>query len=429
MASSSSLLTKQMSYLTIIPTSEIHKKYNNNNNSNKNYYDDSEEDVVVVVDGDDVSECNTFIARSSSSHTSSSASTIKKKTSIIQRLTITQFKGSGLKLTHNNPIEDLVDTKYLSHIRSSLYPPLPLYKEIYELWCEHQSCFWSINENDPSDDRHKFLTAPKELQNIVLKAVGCLMIGDSIVLDTIGANLNEKITPVTVRAMFSDQEAREYIHKAMYSKMLDVSSTGEYYRSDQFRWEFMNDFEQLAKIYQTDNIRVHIYFIMLCENILFAPLFQIICYLATTGYAPKLCDANLLVMRDENIHYKNARLLSSMFVEKIDFELARTILFDFKDSVEYLIKKILKGYNNDPKLNETVMLKHFNHVVYKFMTENSLYESVKEYEFWHKECSTSPAEDYMMLPQTQLKINRMESNSTIYNIDDDTKDLTIDFNI
>jgi ribonucleotide reductase beta subunit family protein with ferritin-like domain len=347
---------------------------------------------------------------------------------VLRRLMITRIKGSTLQLCDKDDNEDLTSPKYLEYKNTLLYPILPLYQDIYNLWLEHQSCFWSVSESNPSDDRHKFVTAPKDLQKIVLNAVACLMIGDSIVLDRIGVNIKDELTPVPVRAMFVDQETREYTHKAMYSKMLDVSPNADYYRSEQFRDRYMSIFEELAKHYECKNVRVHIYFIMLCENILFAPLFQIICYLATTGYAPKLCDANLLVMRDEYIHYKNARLLASKFAHKIDLELARTILFDFKDACQALIVKIIGDYN-EPMLNYKIMMGHFNHIVHKFMTENSLYAKAEEFVEHDKLFNVSPAEDYMMLPQTQLKINRMESNSTIYNIDDDTKDLNINFNI
>lgn len=321
------------------------------------------------------------------------------------------------------PIEDILDPQNLEHKNQTLYPPMMKFKETYDLWLKHQACFWSVHENDPSVDRDKFLlVTPKEFQDILLITVGCIGIGDSIVLDKIASGLRDRITSIELKAMLADQESREFNHKKMYSNMLDIASNPDYYRSEEFKDEYMLILEEMGLKYEVDDVRIQMFFIMMCEIILFAPMFQTICYAACKGYCPKLCDLNLLVMRDEYIHYENARLQSSKFKTKLNLDFARKVLKEFSDITLQLFSKIVGDYD-DGIYNINHVSNHFKHVVHGFMSENGLYKSNEEFEENEKLYGTTPAQFYMSLPKCESKINRMEANSTIYSMPGDTHEL------
>ncbi|ATY70202.1 rr2 [Tomelloso virus] len=323
------------------------------------------------------------------------------------------------------PIEDIMDPENEKYENQQLYPPRPRFVDTYNLWLKHQSCFWSAHENDPSVDYDRFESiTPEGFKKILLSTVGCIAIGDSIVLDKIASGINDKITAIELKAMFSDQESRELIHKKMYSHMLDVSPDSSHYRSEAFKNEFMAVLEDLGDKYNLDDIRVQMFFIMMCEIILFAPMFQTICYAATKGYCPKLCDLNLLVMRDEYIHYENARLQSSQFKTKLNIHFAREILSEFSRLTLELFSKIIGTYD-DGIYNLDHVSKHFHHVVHGFMLENDLYLSDEERDLNATEFGNTPAQFYMSLPKCESKINRMESNSTIYAVPGDTSELVV----
>ncbi|AYP97931.1 RR2 [Mauternbach virus] len=313
----------------------------------------------------------------------------------------------------SNTIEDICDPKYTEYEYQNLYPPNLKFLQTYKFWGEHLSCAWSIYENDPSCDRDKFYSAPKKFQEIVLCNIACIMIGDSIVLDRIAKDINANITSIELLAMFADQTSRELVHKAMYSKMLEVSNEAAKYRSKAFRDKYMGRFTIIADKYKSSDIRIQMYFIMMCENILFAPMFQTICYLASLSYAPKLCDLNLLVMRDEYIHYKNARYQSSKFKRKIDILLARSILDEFSKATMDLCRQIIQDYTDEIYNIEHVEA-HFQHVIHGFKTENDLYLTHDEFAHYDSLYNKSPAETYMTLPKYDSKINHMESNNTVY---------------
>lgn len=343
----------------------------------------------------------------------------------IKVLKISQLNGATCKST-NLPIEDIENKKYTEYKYQILEPPNMLFINSYNCWQKHQKLSWTTHENDPSVDADKFVHAPAKFKEIVLIMVGCIMIGDSVVLDQISKGLNQKITPIEATAMFTDQESREIVHKSMYSKMLNVSPDNAYYRSERFKNKYMGRFETFVKQYTSEDIRIVLYFIMLCENILFAPIFQTLCYLATLGYAPKLCDSNLLVMRDEFIHYQHARLLSSTFKYKIDTLFAREILEKFKMLMIGLLHEIVADYS-DGTYNVNHVIDHLNHVVYNFMLENSLFLTDEERESDGELYDKSPAEKYMLLPACELKINLMESNSTVYLVAGSNSDVNMNF--
>lgn len=338
-------------------------------------------------------------------------------------LDIVQLSGGVTLATAGSaefPVEDILDPVNLEHHNQALYPPMKKFAETYNLWLKHQSCFWSAHENDPSVDRDKFMAStPAAFQEVLLKTVGCIAVGDSIVLDRIASGLLTSVTSIELKAMLSDQESREMVHKKMYSNMLDVSSNSQYYRSEEFKTEFMSVLEDLAAEYSVDDVRIQMFFIMMCEIILFAPMFQTICYAACKGYCPKLCDLNLLVMRDEYIHYENARLQSSKFKTKLNIDFAREILAKFSALTLNLFTKIIGTYD-DGVYNLRHVEEHFEHVVHGFMVENGMYKSSAEMFAAEKLHGTTPAQFYMTLPKCESKINRMEANSTIYSVPGDT---------
>lgn len=317
--------------------------------------------------------------------------------------------------------ESILDPKNVDYNNGLVYPPNPKFLHSYNCWHRHQSIMWSSHENHPEVDRDKFNRADPELQRIVLEMVACIMIGDSVVLDAFNCEEFKRITAAETLAMFRDQVARENVHQEVYSKMLDVSDKGAYYRSRQFAKLRMHRFTRLAEDYAAADgvdLRTMLYFIMLCENIMFAPMFQCICYLATTGYAPKLCDSNLQVMRDEYIHYKHVRGLLAEFVVKLERHKARRILASFEGIVTELLREIIGEYvSPDGMYSYDLALAHFRHVCHGFMRENGLYYTTVEELLNEKLYGTSPVASYMYLPQHEIKINLMESNSTIYMVD------------
>lgn len=340
----------------------------------------------------------------------------------------------------NMDVEKIQSVHYAETHSSHLYPPNPEFRAVYDLWLEHQSCYWSSFENDPTQDRAKFQAAPLQLQTVVCKMISCLIYGDTIVADTIWHNMDESITNIETRAMLCDQAAREFVHRDVYAKMLDVSPNADEYRKMPFIKKLLQPFNDCIKHYTEYNtIHFQFYFIMLCEVIFFAPMFQTICYIATKGYAPRLCDSNVLVMRDEYLHYRHARLQLSMMTNKLDKRVARTILREFVQSVMVLCRSIVGDYRSSEEddgdrmnvYNIDVVIDHLKFVTRQFLVDNTMDdERLDATDDFYRDIllhTTTPAHNYMHMPQCSIKYNLMESSSTSYMLPGNTTKINMNF--
>lgn len=326
------------------------------------------------------------------------------------------------KRSSNVVLEYIQEIDNVNFNNGIVYPPNPKFRHSYDCWHEHQAVMWSSHESNPEDDRDEFVKIDPELQRICLEMVAFLMWGDSVVVDTLASKVASSITAREVNVFLADQEARENIHQEVYSKMLNVASSEEakYYRSSEFKNKKLARFESLAQKYSdSEDVRIFFLFIMMCECVMFAPMFQTICYVAFKGYAPKLGDANLQVMRDEALHYKHARGVMASMKRKCSKKLAREILSSFEEMMRDIITETVGDYRSEDGLfSQAVVKGHFQHVLHGFMSENDLYwDSEEEKAAEDLGYSHSPAASYMRLPNEEIKVNLMESISTIYTVD------------
>lgn len=328
-------------------------------------------------------------------------------------------------ITADDQVHELLeDSKWLQ--RLVVYPPEPQFLEFWDLMIEHMKRVWTCVETDLKSDICKFKHAPRSLKLIVSRIIGLFILGDTVVL---GKLKTLTLTPNVIRMFLDNQTDRENTHQLTYSMWADILDDPNYVRSDEFIERYLGRFRDIGHKYQhhTDN-RTILFFIMVCEVILFTPGFQVLCYLAITGYAPNLCNANMLVMRDEHIHYLFARRALAQFTRKLDRKLALEILEDMVNAVTEFIK-VITSEAQDPTLNEKHLLGHLDYVVHQFKLENCLYDEGVLHDDEDTR-NTTPAWEYMFLLKYQTKTNLMESVSTNYKIPGPLEtniDMSIDF--
>lgn len=201
-------------------------------------------------------------------------------------------------------------------------------------------------------------------------------------------------------------------------------------------------------------------------------MFQTICYIATKGLAPHLTSSNVMVMRDEFIHYKHARWQLFNMERKINHKLACEILCDFAAATAETARRIIGAYvSDDGKFSYRTVFMHLMWIVHKFADENGLFQDRTNYDTViepntkkvkrdDNDCTGTdtdaaaklchntgkneskitdlideliqrapatitmdeiyamtmddPASEYMSMPQFALKYNLMEANSTVY---------------
>lgn len=280
-------------------------------------------------------------------------------------------------------------------------------------WHLHQSIHWTAHEFDILQDKEKFNLAPVEYQNAIMDTAAILMYGDSIVLDLLGTE-TFNVKCISRRAMFQDQSAREMVHAHFYSKMLTLKPDAHILRSEEKKQELLRPLLQTLDLSiraDSENLSEVLFVMSLCEYILFAPLFVFINYVSTLDYCPTLCSGNLLVMRDEYIHYCHACELQTILPSKISREKAMRWTDVFHTAVKVLVCKLY--YHLDIETFR-MCLAHTDFIVHQFKKDNCLYESkgmIDKYEMLYGQ---TPAQKYMEMAQYEIKVNMMEADSTIY---------------
>lgn len=278
-------------------------------------------------------------------------------------------------------LEELYDD---TQAERNCYPPNTRYMFSYKCMQDHMAAFWSPDENQPETEKSNFHKLDEELQRIVLSAIGCILRGDSEVLDTFSKYTIGQIKVPEIAFFFRDQEHRESIHQIAYSKMLDITDDADYYRSKEFSDIYMHHFQDLVK---DDTIKelmkdlgYNLYFIMLCENIMFSVFFLVLMYLGYSSVNFKICETNKQVMKDEYKHYIHARGLLNLLNEKISKVNALMLLDRFVDIGYTIINDLMQDYvSQDGLFSKQTVTDHFNYIVHQFKTENMLYNSDVEY--------------------------------------------------
>lgn len=346
----------------------------------------------------------------------------------------------SLERQFDEKYEPYLDKKYRD--KALCYPPTKEFVFSYNCLEEHLKLYWNHLENNINEDRDSFARTSREFRELVMNAAGCITIGDTMVLDKLDCRVLDSITPIEVHAMFDDQRARERIHQITYSRWLDIDDYGTFCRTRDFSHIYMIEFERLSdkfvnltKLLSTEEkagalVPIIIYFIMLCENIMFAPVFQILCYMSTLSVSQRITNANLLVMRDEHVHYLHAQGLLKRLALKIERDDRIWILKEFVEATEAMMYKIVGTYD-DGRMNRAHCAAHLRHVVHVFRMENDLYASDTEMLEAQKKWGDSPAEDYMRMPTREIKNNLMETSSTVYDNEhllSDIRNIDMSFN-
>jgi len=300
-----------------------------------------------------------------------------------------------------------------------LYPPNSKFIDSYQCLIKHQQLAWNSVEVNPITDRDMFeRQCDDRFKKIVLISIATLAHGDKCVSGMLKNGILKHVKASLPLAMFTDQWARENVHEMAYVKQLDISNDASYYRSNDFIERYMGHFEMIGKVlqnnnYEDDNIIGCLLFkIMIMENIVFTPLFHCICYLSTLGCAQKLCEINMLAMRDEFIHYEHARLLSSKLLRigKMSEQKAAGMLYSVRELLLEFMEQIIGDYvSPDGKYSLKIAQQHFDYTFSQFMKENGLFRKGHDVDVDHSESS-----EFMIMPQKEIRTNLMESTNTMY---------------
>lgn len=269
----------------------------------------------------------------------------------------------------------------------------------------HQRSVWIVDEVTFDSDSNYL--PPQDLCEVTAKVIAALHRGDTVVAKFLDRHLSWFENNASANTFFSDQNSRENVHNITYSKMLDVLNvSANKYRSEMWYNEVMAPFTSLMNKYVLTPT-VSVYFIMMCEKIMFAPLFFWINSLHTYKFCPKIALTNIMVMRDEHTHYQHARMLLATGVARPPtMDQCNQMLNDFKTATLQMIKLIItsKEYKQYKLLSLDSCIIHLNHIITQFKIENGLFHNYEEIP------NNDVPTDYMMQVLNSSTISYMKTN-------------------
>lgn len=312
------------------------------------------------------------------------------------------------------------------HIESCAYPGLDLSKWSRFCYANHQLSNWITGEVKFETDAEYL--PDERLCRITAQVVAALHRGDTVVADFLDQHLDWFKNSASIQTFLNDQNSRECVHNITYSQMLDVlTKTPNKLRADPWYQNTMSSFKSLMNKFDLTP-PIALYFVMMCEKIMFAPLFYWINALHYYQFTPKICLANILVMRDENAHYEHARLvLATSVANPPPMSQCISILDDFMLATKDFLDKIIDDQVDEryPLLTKQGMLKHLDFVYHKFRLQNGLYYAGQE-----PPTNVDEPTDFMMsiLNNSFMKTNPMESIGINY-VPKSLKDVNLDFDL
>jgi ribonucleotide reductase beta subunit family protein with ferritin-like domain len=200
---------------------------------------------------------------------------------------------------------------------------LPIkYKDIWDMYKQAESSFWTVEEVDLTNDKKEFDENLSENEkHFISHILAFFATADGLVFDNIDANFGEEVQIREAKSFYSFQKFIEGIHNEMYSVMIesliaDTKKRDEIFRSVHSFPGIKKKAEWALQYMDRRNasfaIRLVAFIIM--EYIFFSASFAAIFWFRKRGKMHGLCFSNELIARDEALHAKFGCLLFTNYL-------------------------------------------------------------------------------------------------------------------
>jgi ribonucleoside-diphosphate reductase beta chain len=232
------------------------------------------------------------------------------------------------------------------------------YANIWDMYKNAVSCFWTSEEIDLSKDLSDWIKLSENERKFIKSILAFFSSSDTIVNINLAERFVNEVKPLEAKFFYNFQETMENIHSEVYSLLIDtyIKDSKEKYETfnaieynksikEKAEWCFkwINDHESL--------FAQRLIAFAIVEGVFFSGAFCSIFWMKERGKLPGLCFSNELISRDETMHVEFAVLLYKMIENRVDKE----VVYDmFKDAVNveknFIINSIpcaLLGMNSD----------------------------------------------------------------------------------
>ena len=193
--------------------------------------------------------------------------------------------------------------------RWSIFPIL--HNDIWDMYKKAEAQTWVAEETDLSADAEQFVELSEKEKFYLKNLLAFFSISDGIVLENINTNLLENSNILEAQYYYNHQSYMEQVHANTYALLIDT---------------FISDPEEQDRMYNavskipavskkaawalkwlnSDSYAHRLVAFACIEGLAFSSTFAGIFYFRSKGLMPGLCEANELIMNDENSHYEFA---------------------------------------------------------------------------------------------------------------------------
>lgn len=239
--------------------------------------------------------------------------------------------------------------------RWSIFPIL--HNDLWDFYKKAEAQTWVPEETDLSFDKFDELT---ENEKIYLKnLLAFFSISDGIVLENINTNLLENSNILEAQYYYNHQSYIEQVHANTYALLIDTFISDREEQNNMYN--AISKFPAVSKKaswalkwLNSDSFAHRLVAFACIEGLAFSSTFAGIFYFRSRGKMPGLCEANELIMNDENSHYEFAIHLYNNYLKE-EFKLKETeirgIILDCYETekvfVEDSMPSGLLGLNKD----------------------------------------------------------------------------------
>lgn len=210
--------------------------------------------------------------------------------------------------------------------RWSIFPIL--HQDIWEKYKIAEAQTWVAEEIDLSND--KFDELPEKEKIYLKNLLAFFSISDGIVLENINSNLLENSNILEAQYYYNHQSYMEQVHANTYALLIDTFIKD---RDEQNKmYNSISQIEAVSKKAQwalkwldSDSYAHRLVAFACVEGLAFSSTFAGIFYFRSRSKMPGLCEANELIMNDENSHYEFAMHLYHNYL-KSDLKLSEKVL-------------------------------------------------------------------------------------------------------
>jgi len=181
------------------------------------------------------------------------------------------------------------------------------HQDLWKFYKNHKDAFWTAEEVDLSEDIRDWEEMNENEKFFIKNILAFFAASDGIVNENIAINFINEVQYPEAKSFYGFQVMMENIHSEMYSLLIDT-----YIKNPKEKLETLRALENLPPVKKKAewalNWVKHPSFVhrliafIAVEGIFFSGSFCSIFWLKSKGKMKGLCDANALIMKDENLH-------------------------------------------------------------------------------------------------------------------------------